>query len=163
MTKKNDVNDINSQNIRKKNPLFDPTTRIMDKIKTLKRKPKRDILFLISYSFEYPIEYRETANETIPINNIKNAEIPSTKISRLKNGITCGTSHDSDLVVITVTENKIVKIEPIMEGMKIRGRENLPFLDIKPSMAPPRNNDTIIWNKIRFSVIFVSLCSLEYY
>lgn len=89
--------------------------------------------------------------------------MPSTKISRLKNGITCGTSHDSDLVVITVTENKIVRIEPTIEGTKIRGRENLPFPDTKPSMAPPRNNDTIIWNKIRFSVIFVSLYGLGYY
>src|SRR5574340_444540 len=49
ITKKNDVSDINSQNIKKKNPLFDPATRIIDKTNTLKRKTKTDIRFLDSY------------------------------------------------------------------------------------------------------------------
>lgn len=103
------------------------------------------------------MEYNETANETIPIINIKNADMPSTKISRLKNGIMCGTVHDNDLVRMTSTENTIVRIEPIIEGIKIIGRENRPFLDTKPSIPPIRNNDTTIWNKNRLSVIVVSL------
>ena len=85
------------------------------------------------------------ANETSPIINIKNAEMPSTKISRLKKGRMCGTVHDNDFVMMTSTEKRIVRIEPSIEGMKIIGRANRPFLDTRPSNAPPRNNDMTIF------------------
>ena len=82
------------------------------------------------------------ANETSPIISIKNAEMPSTKISRLKKGSMCGTVHDNGVVKMVSTEKTTARIEPAIEGMKITGLANLLFLDTKPSNAPPRNNDT---------------------
>lgn len=55
-----------------------------------------------------------------------------------------GTNHVNGLPVTMPIENMIVKIDPIIEGTKIMGRANLPFLDIKPSNAPPRNNRIVI-------------------
>ena len=100
--------------------LFDDTTRIMDNIKILKRNTKAVILFLFSYSCEYPIEYNETANDTSPIINMKNADTPSTSISRSKKGSICGTSNLNGVPAITSMANITVKIEPIIEGINIR-------------------------------------------
>jgi len=90
------------------------------------------------------MEYNDTANETIPIIKRKNAETPSTKISRLKKGMTFGITHVNGLPIITSMENMIAKIEPIMDGTKIACRANLLFLDNIPSSAPPMNSRIVI-------------------
>lgn len=130
----------------------------MDRMKTLKRNPKTDILFLVSYSFEYPIEYNETANDTIPIINMKNADTPSTKISRLKKGSMCGTTNFNDVPVMMSMENMMVKIEPIMVGTNIIGRASLLFRDNRLDSAPTKNSTIGICNKTRLLIIIVSQC-----
>lgn len=120
--------------------MFDDTTRIIDKIKILNRNPKADILFLVSYSFEYPIEYNETANDANPIINMKNADTPSTKISRLKKGSMFDTANFSGAPVMISIENMMVKIEPIMAGTNVRCRVSLLFRDNNPDSAPTMNS-----------------------
>jgi len=82
------------------------------------------------------MEYNETANDTSPIINMKNADIPSTKISRSKSGSMCGMTNFNCVPVMMPIENTIVKIEPIIEGTNIIGRANLLFRDSKPDNAP---------------------------
>src|SRR5689334_3098239 len=102
------------------------------------------------------MEYNETANETIPIIKRKNADIPSTRISRSKKGMTFGTIQLNGLPVRTLRENMIAKIEPIIEGTKIACRANLPLFEKMPSRAPLRNSRIAIWNKTRLLIIIVS-------
>lgn len=106
----------------------------------LKRNPKTEMLFLVSYSFEYPMEYNETANDTNPIINMKNADIPSTNISRLKNGSMFDTINFNDVPVMMSIENMMVKTEPIAAGTKVIGRANLLFRDSRPDSAPVKNS-----------------------
>jgi hypothetical protein len=85
------------------------------------------------------MEYNETVNDINPIINMKNAEIPSTKISRSKKGSMCGTTNFNGVPVMIPIENTIVKIEPIIEGTNIIGLANLLFCDSKPDNAPITN------------------------
>ena len=86
------------------------------------------------------MEYNETANDTSPIINMKNADIPSTNISRSKKGRMCGTANFNGVPVMMSIENTIVKIEPIIEGTNIIGRESLLFRDKRPDNAPIANS-----------------------
>lgn len=82
------------------------------------------------------MEYNETANDTSPIINMKNADTPSTKISKLKNGSMFGTANFNGVPVMMSIENIIAKIEPIIEGINVMGRASRPFRDSKPDSAP---------------------------
>jgi hypothetical protein len=71
---------------------------------------------------------------------MKNADTPSTKISRLKNGSKFGTANFKDVPVMMSIENIMVKIEPIAAGTNVSGRENLLFRDTRPDSAPAKNS-----------------------
>ena len=71
---------------------------------------------------------------------MKNADTPSTKISRLKKGSMFGTASFNDVSVMISMENMIVKIEPSMAGINIICRVNLLFRDNRPDSAPTTNS-----------------------